>query len=177
VIERQLVLPVPAESLWDAITDPAEVKAWFGSTVEWELRPGAPARFDGHDGSRRVGLVTEVRPGRRLSFRWWNESDGPDAASEVTYDLDADPDGDGTRLVVTERPVGPVPSGSDPATAVPAASVASGSNGTPATRGAGRESWTEWDGRLLGAWALATSRVTAISRVTATSRVAAGVRH
>ncbi|MDQ2729571.1 MAG: SRPBCC domain-containing protein [Actinomycetota bacterium] len=162
MIERQLVLPVPAESLWDAITDPAEVAAWFGSTVEWELRPGAPARFDGHDGSRRRGLVTEVQPGRRLSFQWWNEADGPDAASEVTYDLDPDPDGDGTRLVVTERPVDPASAGAEPVTSGPAVSLAPVSTG--ATRGANRGAWTDWDGRLFSAWALATSRVTAGGR-------------
>ncbi|MGI8750798.1 MAG: SRPBCC family protein [Acidimicrobiales bacterium] len=163
MIERQLVLPVPAESLWDAITDPADVAAWFGSTVEWELRPGAPARFDGHDGSRRRGLVTEVQPGRRLSFRWWNDSDGPHTASEVTYDLDPDPDGDGTRLVVTERPVDPAPSMGQPATTErPAASVAPLS--TSLRMDAGRETWTDWDGRLFGAWALATSRVMAGGR-------------
>lgn len=160
MIERELVLPVPVESLWDAITDPAELAAWFGSTVEWELRPGAPARFDGQDGSRRRGLVTEVWPGRRLSFRWWNESDGPDGASEVTYDLDPDPDGDGTRLVVTERPVDPAPPATEPVR--PAASVASLSAGQPGDGNGG--TWTDWDGRLLGAWALATSQVTAGGR-------------
>lgn len=157
MIEREVVLPVPAESLWDAITDPAELAAWFGSTVEWELRPGAAARFDGHDGSRRRGLVTEVRPGRRLSFRWWNESDGPDDASEVTYDLDTDPDGEGTRLVVTERPVDPAPAGPEPITSAPAASVAPWPD-------LERETWTDWDGRLFGAWALTTSGVTAGGR-------------
>lgn len=165
MIERQLVLPVPAESLWDAITDPAEVAAWFGSEVEWELHPGAPARFDGHDGSRRRGLVTEVLPGRRLRFRWWNESDGPDGASEVTYDLDEDPDGDGTRLVVTERPVDPAPAATDDAPATPAASVASvASVSTGEPNNAARDRWTDWDGRLLGAWALVTCHVTAGGR-------------
>lgn len=162
MIERQLVLPVATESLWEAITDPTELAGWFGSAVEWELRPGGPARFDGHDGSRRQGLVTEVLPGRRLSFRWWKESDGPDGASEVTYELDPDPDSDGTRLVVTERPVGPDPSGSEPANSRPAASVPSRSSGERCDTA--RETWTDWDSRLLGAWAQTTSRATAGGR-------------
>jgi uncharacterized protein YndB with AHSA1/START domain len=155
VIQRELVVPVAPESLWEAITDPAELTEWFGATVEWELHPGAPARFDGHDGIRRRGLVTEVRPGRRLSFRWWNEAEGPEGASEVTYDLDPAPGGDATRLVVTERPVDPVPPMSDPA--------ASSGERLDAARDAWN-AWTDWDGRLLGAWAAATRRVMAGAR-------------
>ncbi|MDQ6839806.1 MAG: SRPBCC domain-containing protein [Actinomycetota bacterium] len=162
MIERQLVLPVPAERLWEAIADPEELAAWFGSSVEWELRPGAPARFNGHDGSRRRGRVSEVVPGRRLRFRWWSETDGPDDTSEVTYTLDPAPDGEGTRLVVTECPLDcpPAPDEADPAP--PSNSVVAPATGEACSTD--RDRWTGWDGRLLGVWALADSRVTAGDR-------------
>lgn len=143
MIERQLVIPVPAERLWRALTEPVEVDEWFDSSVTWDLRPGGGARFDGHDGVCRLGLVTEVLPGRRLSFRWWE--DGGDA-SEVSYQLDPDADGEATRLVVTERRVEPSPL----ATGTPEASAAP----------AGPIEWTAWDTRLVGAWAIMGSVVT-----------------
>lgn len=141
VIERQLVVPVPATRLWEALTEPDLLADWFGAAVTWELRPDAPARFDDHDGTQRRGRVTEVLPGRRLAFRWWEAGDnGDDDAdvSEVVYRLD--PDGDGTRLVVTER-------------RLDAADSVAGHAGRDA------RTWTDWDGRLLGAWALATAGV------------------
>jgi uncharacterized protein YndB with AHSA1/START domain len=83
MIRRQLVIPVGAEQLWDALTDPDQVESWFGARVEWELRDGAPARFWGDDGVERHGQVDVVRPYRHLRFRWWpvtppNEHDGGD---------------------------------------------------------------------------------------------------
>jgi len=130
MIRRRVELPGGPDRLWNELTDPGSVSGWMGTTVEWELVPGAPARFTGEDGSRRAGLVEEVRPGERLRFRWWPE-DGTGHASEVTYDLE--PDGDGTVLTVTERPTGPA-----------GAALAQDSC-----------SWTAWDGRALGLWARA----------------------
>ena len=71
MIRRQLVIPVGAEQLWNALTDPDQVESWFGARVEWELRDGAPARFWGDDGVERHGQVDVVRPYRHLRFRWW----------------------------------------------------------------------------------------------------------
>jgi uncharacterized protein YndB with AHSA1/START domain len=168
VIRRQIVIPVSAERLWDALTDPDQVAGWFGGRVEWELREGAPARFRGDDGTERLGRVEAVRPGRHLRFRWWPAvgaepagpagatspagPDGPDGAgpagsSEVSYLLE--PDGEGTRLTVQERQLA-APDG-------PQTCARVGCSPTP--RG-----WTGWDDRLFGAWAGLVAPATALVR-------------
>lgn len=130
MLERHIVIPASPQQLWDALTDPALVGEWFGSDVEWELRPGGPARFREEDGSVRRGMVESVFPCRHLSFRWWPEDDGDNAASRVTYTLD--PDEEGTRLTVTEQPV--------------RASASSPLAGL---------SWTGWDTRIFRCWTMA----------------------
>ena len=100
MLERQVVIPASPDELWVALTDPGEVVQWFGSEVDWELRPGGRARFTEADGSIREGQVESVSPGRRLSFRWWRE-DGD--SSRVTYTLE--PEEEGTRLIVSEQPL------------------------------------------------------------------------
>ena len=91
------------EQLWDALTEPESVAAWFGAEVEWDLRPGGEPVSAEEDGSVRRGRVDAVFPGRHLSFRWWPEDEETTPASRVTYTLD--PDEEGTRLTVTEQPV------------------------------------------------------------------------
>lgn len=140
MLVRHVVIPVSTDQLWDALTEPDAVAAWFGSQVEWDLRPGGQARFLEDDGTARGGVIVDVLPGRHLSFRWWPEDEGPDAMSEVSYDLE--PDEEGTKLTVTEEPA---PSAGPP-TGPTATTVASGATG-PA-------SWSDWDTRLFECWAL-----------------------
>src|ERR1700722_10371779 len=97
MLVRQVVIPASAEQLWDALTEPAAVSAWFGSRVEWDLRPGGRAQFVEDDGTRRGGVIDAVQPGRHLRFRWWPETavredaghddDDHGDASQVSYDL------------------------------------------------------------------------------------------
>jgi uncharacterized protein YndB with AHSA1/START domain len=138
MLERQVVIPSSPEQLWDALTEPDSVAAWFGSEVEWDLRPGGPARFRGEDGSQRRGVVESVFPGRHLSFRWWpEEPDGRADASRVTYTLE--PEEEGTRLTVTEQPLAP-----------PVASARAAGNAA---------TWHAWDSRLFRCWARSAATV------------------
>ena|SRR5579864_2183657 len=98
-VRREIVVPVSAEELWDAITVPDALREWFGADVDWELTPGGIGRFDEDDGTRREARVGAVEPGRHLGFTWWPEG-REDEVSEVDYELE-EADG-GTRLVITE---------------------------------------------------------------------------
>src|SRR5690348_515209 len=107
MIERHLVVPAPPTRVWEALTEPGALAGWFGARVEWDLRPGGGARFfpqDADDGPERSGVVTSVHPERHLVFRWWPDGNEDDA-SEVRYRLEPEPDGEGTRLTVTEERV------------------------------------------------------------------------
>jgi uncharacterized protein YndB with AHSA1/START domain len=146
VLVRQIVIPTTAEELWDALTEPDSVSQWFGSQVEWDLRPCGQARFLEDDGTLRRGVIESVRPGRHLRFRWWPEGEGPGVrrgTSEVSYDLE--PDDEGTRLTVTEQPL-PTPE--------PQPGVASASATVGAGTIAAAEPWTNWDSRMFCCWAL-----------------------
>ncbi|HEY3810874.1 MAG TPA: SRPBCC domain-containing protein [Acidimicrobiales bacterium] len=148
MIRRQVVVPVSPERLWDALTDPDQVSGWFGARVEWRLEQGGPARFVTDDGREREGRVEAVRPGRHLRFRWWPAGGGADPAgdlSEVSYVLE--PVEEGTRLTIQERQIAePAVGGSGDAQA-----CAAGASGSGA--GASGSGWTDWDRRLVGAWA------------------------
>ena len=104
-VEREVVLPAPADVVWQAITDDGELSAWFGADVELDPQPGGEGRFVGDDGDVRRAVVEAVEPERRLRFVWWPE-DGGSAPTSVDFELaPADDDASATRLVVIEAPV------------------------------------------------------------------------
>lgn len=139
MIRRQVVLPVDRDRLWAALTDPDHAAEWLGGRIEWDVRAGAPLRFQDDDGTGREGRVEAVRPGQYLRYRWWT-TDPPGAdESEVTYLIE--PTEDGTRLTIQERDV----TGAEP--------VGRGwPQGTGLSGEASSVSWTRWDDRVAGAW-------------------------
>jgi uncharacterized protein YndB with AHSA1/START domain len=137
-----VILPVDQDRLWEALTDPDQAEGWFGGRIEWEVREGAPLRFQQDDGPGREGRVEAVRPGRYLRYRWWTMGSPESDESEVTYLIE--PTEDGSRLTIQEREVSPpAPGGwSGPAGSERAALRAEDSS----------ISWTRWDDRVAGAW-------------------------
>jgi uncharacterized protein YndB with AHSA1/START domain len=105
LIERELTLPVPPETVWEALTDPAWLREWLADEAELQLRPGGDARFRVGE-ETRTGWVEEATPpadgaAGRLAF-WWEQEGEP--ASRVALELTAADDG--TRLrVVESRPL------------------------------------------------------------------------
>ena len=86
-------LPHPADKVWRAITDPAEMRQWFPAAVDYEQRVGAPMsfRFDDPDAPPTDGEVTELDPPRLFAFDWGGEG--------LRFELE--PAGDGCRLLFT----------------------------------------------------------------------------
>jgi uncharacterized protein YndB with AHSA1/START domain len=60
------------ERVWRALTDDADLAAWFPFDVEGERAAGAPLRFVSrdHDDTTFDGEVTEYDPPRTLEWRW-----------------------------------------------------------------------------------------------------------
>ena len=121
MIQRRVVVPVDAERLWQALTDPDEAGRWLGGELDWTVEEGEPLRFaprpggaggaggGGEGGAVREGRVDAVIPGRYLRFRWWPQGSEPDDGSEVSYVLEPAPESDpdaATVLTVEEVPVG-----------------------------------------------------------------------
>jgi uncharacterized protein YndB with AHSA1/START domain len=95
-VTRELVLPAPPDEVWEALTDPEQLKEWFANDVEWD---GDELVYRWDDGEQRRARIEQAEEPRRLGFRW---ADGDGDATQVVFELEED--ADGTRLTVTEAP-------------------------------------------------------------------------
>lgn len=96
-VTRELVLPVPPEEVWEALTDPERLAEWFANEVE---RDGDALVYRWDDGEVRRATIEEADEPRRLGFRWADEDGGDE--SRVVFELEEA--ADGTRLTITEEP-------------------------------------------------------------------------
>jgi uncharacterized protein YndB with AHSA1/START domain len=93
--ERHLAKPI--DVVWSAVTDPAEMRAWFPTRVEiaeWRVGATLTHHFDEHDMEPLPGTVLEWDPPHRVSFTWGTDTIG--------FSLTSTPDG-GTTFVLTEE--------------------------------------------------------------------------
>lgn len=106
---KEVLLPVDPDQAWDAVTEPESLELWLADEVEVDLREGGEATFVLPDGERRQAIVEQVRAGESWSFWWWTQDEegrgGGTPGSRVTFELA--PAVGGTRVRVTESPVGP----------------------------------------------------------------------
>jgi uncharacterized protein YndB with AHSA1/START domain len=92
-IEREIVLPVPREEAWEALTEAERLEEWFANDVELDPTPGGRGVFEWDSGEVRHAVVETVELEERLVLRW--EDDGL-----VELELTEHPDG--TRVHVRE---------------------------------------------------------------------------
>ncbi len=67
-----LYIRTTPERLWQALTDPAFTRRYWGTTIESDWRPGSAMTWhqDGAVISDPEQVVLEAEPGRRLSYSW-----------------------------------------------------------------------------------------------------------
>jgi uncharacterized protein YndB with AHSA1/START domain len=99
---HEVVLPVPADQVFDMFTDPRELVRWIGVSAELQPEPGGRFRFEIMPGQFCEGQYVIVERPRRLVFTWGWTDPGfglPPGTSrvEVTFTPSGD-DGDQTRL-------------------------------------------------------------------------------
>lgn len=105
-IRREMVIPAAIETVWAALTEPAQVARWFGTRADIDLRPGGRLHLGWDSGDKADGEVEVVEPPHRFVFRWRpfeNVRDipvDPNASTLVAFELEQHPDG--TRLTLTE---------------------------------------------------------------------------
>lgn len=103
---RETTLPAPPEQVWAALTESAQLSAWFGARAHIDARPGGRASFCWADGSSRDAVVEVVERPRHLVLRWLPFERRPDGAAvprqagRVRFTLTAAPEG--SRLIVEE---------------------------------------------------------------------------
>ena len=98
-VVREVLLQVPPDGVWSALTEAALLSAWFEAEVEIDPRPRGAVRFRFGDGSELRGVIHELDPRRRLGLRW---RDVEHAGDPTTVVFELHPTEEGTRLVVTE---------------------------------------------------------------------------
>jgi uncharacterized protein YndB with AHSA1/START domain len=93
------LLPHSPARVWRALTEEAHLAAWFPTTIEGELRVGAPLQFRFRDGEYPTthGEVIACEDGRVLEFTWGHSDEDIDQPEQSRFELT--PDGDGCRLV------------------------------------------------------------------------------
>jgi uncharacterized protein YndB with AHSA1/START domain len=111
-IEDQVRLPQPPTRVWRALTNPAELGAWFGADLTGAtIAPGSRVRgrftIPGHEDRMFEATIEEMEPERRFAWRWHPGAPDPsaDLSAEpltlVTFTLERTSDG-GTLLRVAE---------------------------------------------------------------------------
>ena len=110
-IEREMMLPVPIERAWAALTEPAEIAKWFGSGAEMDRRPGGDAVFTFGD-ERCTAIVEAVEPMRRFAYWWQPGSSNPGPVpvdNRTLVDFTLEPVEGGTRLRLVESGFASIP--------------------------------------------------------------------
>jgi uncharacterized protein YndB with AHSA1/START domain len=91
-VEREIVVPAPAEEVWAALTEAERLEEWFANEVELDPVVGGEGRFRWADGDERRAVVVEAVPERRFVFDW----------DESRVAIELEPVEEGTRVRVTE---------------------------------------------------------------------------
>jgi uncharacterized protein YndB with AHSA1/START domain len=107
-VASEIVVPAEPAAVWGALTDPDELRQWFGAEVSIDPRPGGEVRAVWPGGRRAIGSVEVAEPGVRLAFRWRHVDRaglGPRLGPASRVEIALEPVAEGTRVLVTEGPV------------------------------------------------------------------------
>lgn len=107
-IERDILINAPADSVWRAVTEPEQITQWFCDAAELDLRPGGEGTFFFDTKARTKPTIANLRvvtvePPRAFAFRWsYPEGEEPREDNSMLVEFTLTPEGDNTRLRVTE---------------------------------------------------------------------------
>jgi uncharacterized protein YndB with AHSA1/START domain len=112
-VMRSVVLPVPPEEAWDALTRPSELAEWLADEVDCDddLEEGTEAVLRWSDGQARRAVVEQADEPSRLTFTWHGE--GASDETRVEFTLVELPRRE-TLLTVVESGFGRLPAGWGP---------------------------------------------------------------
>src|SRR5215207_11032628 len=96
-IEREIVIAAPVERVWQIVTEPEHMGAWFGDAGAERDGDTITMRWEEH-GTAELRIVRSERP-RVFAYHWDANVPG---VGETLVEFTLSPEGDGTRLRVVE---------------------------------------------------------------------------
>ncbi len=107
--ENSIIINVPVEKVWAALTEPEMIKKYlFGTeaTVDWKV--GGTIIFRGEWEGKAYedkGLITAFEPGKTFTYEYFSNFSGladlPENYSTLTFEVTPVPEG--TKLVLNQR--------------------------------------------------------------------------
>ncbi|MGE3856415.1 MAG: SRPBCC domain-containing protein [Dehalococcoidia bacterium] len=92
VAEARTTIQAPAAQVWEALTNPTLVSAYFfGTELETDWRVGSPMTFRGNWEGRQyedLGTVIAFEPPRHLAYSHWSPLSGEPDTPETRHRLD-----------------------------------------------------------------------------------------
>jgi uncharacterized protein YndB with AHSA1/START domain len=105
-IERQISIAAPVERVWEILTTPEHVSAWFcdSNPVTIDLRPGGVMNINHGADKAFATRIDKVDPPHYLAYRWASDFPGvlADDTNSTLVEFTLAPEGGGTLLTLSE---------------------------------------------------------------------------
>jgi uncharacterized protein YndB with AHSA1/START domain len=106
-IEREILIEAPPEIVWEVLTQPKHITAWFADAAEIDAVPGGRGCFTWITAPDRQNTVTlrveHAAPPHYLAYRWnAPEGEEPREGNAPLVEFRLTPEAAGTRLRVVE---------------------------------------------------------------------------
>lgn len=96
-VRRELTLDAHPDDVWEALSTEDGLASWLAEGVDGAIAEGGRATFRYAGGEEREALIEEVSEGSHVTWSW-----SRDGREESRVVVALRPDGDGSRIVVTE---------------------------------------------------------------------------
>jgi uncharacterized protein YndB with AHSA1/START domain len=104
LIDRELRIAAPPETVFAYFVDPERMVRWMGTTADLEPRPGGRFHIDYNGKDVASGTYLELDPPRRVVFSWgWEMPGDPVPPGASTVEVTLTPDNGGTHLRLVHR--------------------------------------------------------------------------
>ena len=103
-IERETLIAAPVERVWELVTAPEHVGAWFGDAgAEIDLRPGGATALRWEEHGTVRARVERVEAPRVFAYRWASRMEvEPEEGASTLVEFFLEPAARGTLLRVVE---------------------------------------------------------------------------
>ncbi len=108
VVEREVRVDAPPETVFSFFTDPLQMTKWKGQSATLDPRPGGIYRVVMSENDVARGEYVEVVPYTRVVFTFgWEGEGNPLPPGSSTVEVSFTPDGDGTIVRLRHFGLGP----------------------------------------------------------------------